>query len=120
MFREFGNALLRVATKKAIELAVREATASESQEGKLDIGDIAPAAVTLVNAITEKADTRNWQTLPHDISYARIHLPAGEHSIIMRMSGRHGRADETINIQIRESKTTFFNLQSLETEMPPK
>jgi len=118
MLREFGNALLRVATKKAIELGVREATKNKSEEGKLDLGDIAPAAVTIINAATEKADTRNWQTLPHDISYARIRLPAGEHSISIKMSGPHGTDENTFTIQIRDSKTTFFNLQSLETEIP--
>jgi hypothetical protein len=119
MLREFGNALLRVATKRAIEVAVREATKNKSEEGKLDIGDIAPAAVTIINAATEKADTRNWQTLPHDISYARIRLPAGEHSISISMSGRYGTDENTFTVQIRDSKTTFFNLQSLETEIPP-
>lgn len=60
MMRELGNALLRLALKQAAEQSVR----SENQ----DLG----ALVSMVNALTEKADTRNWQTLPHSISYARI------------------------------------------------
>ena len=35
----------------------------------------------IINAITEKADTRNWQTLPHSISYARIPLTLGNNEV---------------------------------------
>lgn len=118
MLREFGNALLRVATKRAMEIAVREATASESQEGKLDIGDIAPAAMTILNAATEKADTRNWQTLPHSISYTRIRLPEGEQKVNIKLMGTHENNEQSFDILIQQSKTRFFTLQSLETEIP--
>lgn len=116
MLREFGNAILRVATKRALEMAVREATASESQEGKLDIGDIAPAAMTILNAATEKADTRNWQTLPHSISYSRIRLPEGEQNFDIELIGAQSNDKQTFDLLIRQSKTSFFTLQSLETE----
>ena len=52
MFRELGNTILRVAVKKAIENKVRD---KDKNLGFL---------VGLVNTATEKADTRNWQTLP--------------------------------------------------------
>jgi len=117
MLREFGNALLRVATKKAIELAVRKATAGSSQEGKLDAGDIAPAALTIMNAVTEKADTRNWQTLPHSIYYTRIRMPAGKQKFSFRTSGpRH--SSKQFEVDIRKGKTSFVLFQSLESHQP--
>ena len=39
MIRELGSGLLRLATKKAIELAVREATKNSSKEDKVDAGE---------------------------------------------------------------------------------
>jgi uncharacterized protein len=118
MLREFGNALLRVATKKAIELAVRKATAGASQEGKLDAGDIAPAALTIINAVTEKADTRNWQTLPHSIYYTRIRIPAGKQKFTFRAIGSRHEESQQFEVDVRKGKTMFIIYQSLESHQP--
>ena len=64
-FRELGNIIIRVATKKIAEYLLRE-------QNK-DLG----AILGLINALTEKADTRNWQTLPQNIYYAKIPLQKG-------------------------------------------
>ncbi|MCK5766053.1 MAG: hypothetical protein KAH26_08710 [Bacteroidales bacterium] len=118
MLREFANALLRVATKRALEIAVREATKEQSKENKLDAGDIAPAAITILNAITEKADTRNWQTLPHSIYYTRVKLPEGDHDIRLNTSNGQQTQAHTITLNIRKKKTTFYVFQSLESHLP--
>lgn len=118
MIRELGNALLRLATKRAMELAVREATAKESKEGKLDVGDVAPAAITLINAFTEKADTRNWQTLPYSISYTRVKLAEGTHNIRLQTSNGQHSNEQDFEFNIRKGKTTFFTFQSLESREP--
>lgn len=118
MLRELGNALLRVATKKALELAVREATKNETDKDKVDIGDIAPAAITILNAVTEKADTRNWQTLPHSIYYARMRLPEGKHTISLNTMGGNYNDESSIEIEIRKNRTSFYVFQSLESYLP--
>jgi hypothetical protein len=118
MMRELGNALLRLATKRAMEMAVREATAKESKENKLDIGDVAPAAITLLNAFTEKADTRNWQTLPYSISYTRVKLPEGTHTVSLQTFNEQQNIIQDFEFNIRKGKTIFYTFQSLETQMP--
>ncbi len=60
--REIGKVLLRIATKKIAEGVVA------NQNGNLG------ALLGLINAFTEKSDTRNWQTLPHSIYYSRVFL----------------------------------------------
>ena len=65
MLQEFGKGLLRAALKKAAEHSIRK------EDERLG------ALIGLVNAITEKADTRNWQTLPHSIFYSRVPLKEG-------------------------------------------
>ncbi|MDR1414345.1 MAG: hypothetical protein LBI96_00910 [Odoribacteraceae bacterium] len=72
MLREFANTLLRLAVKKGIEHAAR-------QQNEW-LGLIAG----IVNSATEMADTRNWQTLPHSISYTRVPVAAGENNIMLR------------------------------------
>ncbi|MCK4569537.1 MAG: hypothetical protein KAT76_04550 [Bacteroidales bacterium] len=118
MVREFANALLRVATKRAIEVGVREATRGQSRDDRLDVGDIAPAAITLLNAFTEKADTRNWQTLPHSIYYTRVKLPEGNHKITLNTSGKQQTRQHDFNIDIRNGETSFFVFQSIESHLP--
>jgi uncharacterized protein len=67
--KEMGDALLRFALKKAGEYAL-------SKENK-DAG----ALLGIANAISEQADTRNWQTLPRSISYVRIPLHTGKNLV---------------------------------------
>ena len=57
------------------------------------------------NAIdnTEKADWRQWDMLPHTISYARIYLPQGEQDININYTSQEGT---------QETKTTKFNVKN--------
>lgn len=106
MLKEFGISLLRVAMKKATEYSVRK----ENE----DLG----AVIGLVNAITEKADTRNWQTIPHSIYYARTSLAEGQQNINLHLQGnRNGRSrDHDFLVDIKKGKTTFQTFYSLDTD----
>jgi len=107
MLKEFGVSLLRVALKKATEYAIRE----ENQ----DLG----AVVSLVNAITEKADTRNWQTIPHSIYYARTPLDEGLQTITLELESKHRSSrTHTFEVDIKKGKTTFQTFHSLDADLP--
>lgn len=67
MLKEMSEALLRLATKQILESQTRK-----QNEG---LG----LALSVLNAITEQADTRNWQLLPYEIQYTRLLLPKGQH-----------------------------------------
>lgn len=67
--KELGEAILRFALKKASEYALRQ----ENQ----DVG----AIFGIANALSEQADTRNWQTLPSSIHQIRIPLSEGMNTI---------------------------------------
>lgn len=97
MVRELSNSLLRTATKQGVRYA-----ASKQNEW---LG----FAVGLANAFTEKADTRNWQTLPYSISYARLPLQSSENQIELKFSGPQATTEQqTLNIQARPGGTRFF------------
>ena len=104
MQREIGNALIRLATKKAAEYAMRD----QNQ----NLG----ALVGVVNAVTEKADTRNWQTLPYQISYTRMSLPAGKQSVKWTGKAFKGgqNKEQLFTFEIGKGLTTFQLFQSLE------
>ncbi|MCD4655488.1 hypothetical protein K8T06_16330, partial [bacterium] len=100
MGRELASALLRLAIKQSIEHAVREEDPG--------LG----AVVSIINAISEKADTRNWQTLPYAIYYARMRLSTGKHDIYfqrMTQSGDIYKTVSTIDLQSEQIKFMVFN-----------
>ena len=76
MVREMSTALLRLALKQASEQAARQV---DSNLGAL---------LSIANAVTERADTRNWQTLPYAIHYARVRLSPGTHTVDFKRIGR--------------------------------
>ncbi len=106
MLRELSNSLLRFAVKRATEEAAR-------RENK-DVG----AAISIINALTEKADTRNWQTLPYAVYYKRISLPEGRHTLTLETSGSGQHSSHTIEVEIKKGETTFHTFQSLESQPP--
>ena len=104
MVWEMSRSLLRLALKKATEYTVKK----END----DLG----AVVGMINAITEQADTRNWQTLPHTIYYSRISLPEGEQKVKLDLKSPLGKSQENeIAVNIKQGKTTFHTFHSLET-----
>ncbi|MFN6946088.1 MAG: COG3014 family protein [Cytophagaceae bacterium] len=102
MLLEMGKSLLRVGLKKATEYKLR------SQHSG------AGAAVGIFNAITEKADTRHWQTLPHNIHYTRIPLEEGVHEVTFTGSGKNSNKSEKFSFEIYSGHTHFQTFHSLE------
>lgn len=104
MLREFGKSLLRVALKKAAE------------HGARDEDDGLGAAIGFINALTEKADTRNWQTLPHSIYYTRVPLATGEQTVTLELSPiESGNKDEQVfQYDVQKGETIFQTFSSLE------
>jgi uncharacterized protein len=105
MAREIGNNILRLATKQAME----RVTNSQNQ----NLGTL----VSIVNAITEKADTRNWQSLPYSLSYTRVPLPEGEHTLKLeqRLPGG-GISEEEVAVEIKAGQTTFRVFHQMATK----
>ncbi|MFH1007922.1 MAG: hypothetical protein V1800_10550 [Candidatus Latescibacterota bacterium] len=106
MVRELSHSLLRLAVKQASEQAVRKKNEN--------LG----ALLSVANAISEKTDTRNWQTLPYSISYARFPLPVGERcSIELRTySPRKSRASSvTFQVEGEPGETLFWVYHTLES-----
>ncbi|MFW5793404.1 MAG: COG3014 family protein [Bacteroidota bacterium] len=108
MLREFSKALLRLAIKQITEIAVRQ----ESQ----GLG----AILGVAGAISEQADTRNWQTLPHSIYYTRIFLPKGKQNYSLELISQSGNTARTVSLstEIKAGKTNFVNFHSLDAKPP--
>ncbi|MEP1095767.1 MAG: hypothetical protein ABJG78_11700 [Cyclobacteriaceae bacterium] len=105
MLAELGKGLLRVALKKAIEKQVRK----ENETLGFLVGAF--------NMASEQADTRNWQTLPHSIHYARAPLKEGENSVEIYTDGPRSEASEKFTFIGKKGVTQFHSYQSLESEV---
>lgn len=93
MLRECSISLLRLAAKQGIKQA------ASNQNEWLGF------AVGIANAMTEKADTRNWQTLPHTISFCRIPLDAQHSTMLFNPSG--GAPSKTLSVPHCSNTTEF-------------
>ncbi len=105
MLREMANSLMRLAIKQVTEQRLRK------QNENLG------ALLSIINAVTEKADTRNWQTLPYNISYARIPLKANSNKITMKIYSSHLREsnDEIFDFEATNKQTLFHVFHVLES-----
>jgi len=90
MLREIVEVVTRFASKKA-------ASAGLAALGKGLLGDdgedIFRLGGDIAGAVTEKADTRNWQSLPSTISYIRVPLVEGQTEYIIKKYGPQGIVD---------------------------
>jgi hypothetical protein len=103
MLTEMAKSLLRFAMKKALEFQIRK----ENQT----VG----ALVGVFDALTENADTRNWQTLPHSVFYSRVALPAGTYKASLDVSGGQSASQSIpLAFELKSGNTSFYNYYSLE------
>ena len=108
---EIANALARQLAKKLVEKGTRSIAESLAKSNKKNegsdttsagkekqkkvneqraevAGEVAGFVVNMFNAATEKADTRNWQSLPAFVSYVRMPLHEGENTITVTYNGQ--------------------------------
>lgn len=90
--RQLTKQLMQAGTKAATEGIAKSAEKTDDKKKKEDnakaAGEVAGFLVNIVNTLTEKADTRNWQSLPAFVSYVRIPLVAGENTINITSRGK--------------------------------
>lgn len=105
MLVEFSKGLLRAALKKAAEHSLRKEN------------ETLGAVLGVVNAITEKADTRNWQTLPYGIHYSRVPLREGKNDLKFVLVDKGGQKTNYNFTYTAEKRATLFHtFSSLESE----
>lgn len=104
MLFEMGKSLLRMGLKKVSEYELRKKN------------DGVGAAIGMFNALTEKADTRNWQTVPHSIYYARVTLPKGQQKVTFSAQNRRGGQPFTreFNFDVPDNGMIFHTHQNLD------
>jgi len=104
--REMANSLLR--------LAIKQVAAAQLGKENEALGALASVA----GALTEKADTRNWQTLPYAVHYTRVPLDAGENKVQLKLNGPGQQDVKEFTFDGVDGRTQFFPYHSIES-LPP-
>lgn len=89
--KEMSVALSRLAVKKLAEIAARPKKDDKNKDTK----EAVALALQVFSFVSEKADTRNWQSLPHTINYTRVPLQRGTNVLQVSLSGG---GSETVNL----------------------
>ena len=92
-----ARAVARRVVKKGIIYGIEEVT--DVQKGSLT--SLAVMAAGVAWEASEQADLRCWGLLPDTIQVFRVELPAGEHTVTLRPSQRHGDFGTPASTKVR-------------------
>lgn len=106
MLKELAQTLTRLAIKRLTEEIVEPDEDDKKDKGKKkksddDWQEALAFGLKVFNVASEKADTRNWQSLPHTIYYTRIPLQPGENKLSVQLSGGGQRPPKEITVNGR-------------------
>lgn len=68
--------------------------------------------VEVAGVLSERADTRSWFTLPHNIYMGRMRLPPGDYTVTLELLGRNHAvidAEDFQRVTIRPARKTFVS-----------
>ncbi len=78
----------RAVTKQVLAVQARHAAAQAAKDDT--VGELTGMLVSALGALTEKADTRQWFTLPAEVRLTRVFVPAGTHQIKLWLQDGYG------------------------------
>lgn len=103
--KDMSLTLSRLAVKKLAEAAARPKKDDKNKKEK----EAVALAIQTFNFISEKADTRNWQSLPHTIYYTRVPLSKGNNTITLQLANNPVtlNVEGTGSLQLRNVCTLY-------------
>ncbi|MFN4082211.1 MAG: COG3014 family protein [Bacteroidia bacterium] len=102
---ELSKGIMRVALKQLLAHQLKQ----QNQGSGLGL------AAQIYGAVSEQADTRNWQLLPHSIFYTRIPLHEGSQKLEFTATGSGGaKRNFTTEIKPIKGNTSFVIFNTLE------
>ncbi len=109
--------LFRTATRAVVkEIAAAQARQAAAQAAKDDsIGQLAGMFVSALGAAVEKADTRQWFTLPAEVRMARAFVPPGEQNIRLLLRDGYGNiVGERVfeNVRVQRGGRVFLHIRT--------
>jgi len=95
-----ARSIARAVVKGAVSRVAREGARDQKSGGDALAAAVVGLGVEIAGVLTERADTRSWATLPHNIQLARLALPPGTYTVKVELLGY---ADQSIGgFELRE------------------
>ncbi len=91
----------------------KQARENANQNSQNPWAGVFALAVEIGTVVTERADTRSWVTLPHDIKLARLVLPPGTHDVQVELVGEYNQPVATRSfpgVALRAGEKRYFSL----------
>lgn len=107
-----ARTIARAAIKGKISDELRRSASKQEKVEDALAAAIVGFGVELAGVLTERADTRSWATLPHDIQLARLTLPPGSYTIKVEVLGFGDQpvgAFEVRDVAIRPGRKTYLS-----------
>ncbi|MGL6021852.1 MAG: COG3014 family protein [Chitinophagaceae bacterium] len=95
--------LTRVLLKKVIQIAATKSIQFSQYGNAASIASLVNVGLDLVAIASEKADTRNWQSLPAQIYFARIPLQEGKNTFTLKLHNLHSKIEKIISFNIQSN-----------------
>lgn len=116
-----ARAVARAVVKVQLARAARDS--ARRQQGDSALAAIIGLGVEIGNVLTERADTRSWATLPHDIQLARLALPPGRYDVKVQLLGPGGGAVgsfELHDVAVRPGRKTYISRHWIASHAAPR
>jgi hypothetical protein len=105
-----ARAAFYYAAVKMIEQKMREEGASDFQI------QLVLAAERFRQAVLERADVRQWESLPDQVKISTLVLPAGDHTLKIRRKGGQVPAGvpllDDVSVRVTEGRRTFVSIRT--------
>lgn len=115
-----ARALARAVAKRAISKAAQQAGRSSGDRNDAMAALILGIGVEAATFLTERADTRSWLTLPHDIRLARLPLPPGNYTVKVDLLGYGDQVIGTreYSVAIERGRKHYLSYHHVATTYP--
>lgn len=110
--RTLNDVYAKIIAKRAAAIATKAVISEQIRKENKLLGDVAFIAMLM----TERADLRQWSTLPESFQIARIPLKPGRYKIKVAALDRAGNPTgenlDTINVIVKPKRKTFITWRS--------
>jgi uncharacterized protein len=114
VLRAVARTAMKMAAAEGIGIGARSAVQGNAQDW---VGLLAVILARIAVLITEEADIRSWWTLPGEIQFTRLWIPAGSYNLVVNMFDHQGRihgSPNTEQLDVRSGEVRFLLRQYAE------
>lgn len=111
-----ARALARAVVKAQLARAARARAGNRNDDA---MAALLGFGMEVANVLTERADTRSWATLPHDIQLARLMLPPGTYNVTVELLGAGSTSVGTVELPgvvIRPGHKTYISRHNIASQ----